>query len=104
MKPINGLVVQGVGKEATHVSSPFLIALGLQRCEGGAESIIGPFFFLLLCVCLCLVLCVVLYLSLSLFLTVSMRSLMQYIVFQSSTFQRKNVFLHLPLPLSSIQD
>ena len=43
MKLVNGLVVQGVGKEATQISIPLLIALGLQNFEGGAEVMIGAF-------------------------------------------------------------
>ena len=43
MKLVNGLVAQGFGKEATQISIPLLIALGLHKFEGGAELMIGAF-------------------------------------------------------------
>ena len=43
MKLVDGVVVQGVGREAVQISGPVLKAPGLQDFEGGAEHMIGAF-------------------------------------------------------------
>ena len=43
MKVVDGVVVQGVGREAVQISVPVLKAPGLQDFQGGAEPMIGAF-------------------------------------------------------------
>jgi hypothetical protein len=43
MKMIDGVVVQGVGKEAVQISVPVLKAPGLAQFQGNAEPMIGAF-------------------------------------------------------------